>query len=98
MAETDPKKRAANWADMDNEEGGDDDQEIGIQGGAPQTTAATEEQKNESPEGGEQQERQPRKKKDYGDKYDPNYHKKKNHWRKGNEELKKPQGVPAIQR
>lgn len=81
---------ATNWADMgDNEE--DDDQEIGVQ--QPTTTAAAnqEEQKEGATpaEGGDAAQttaeggKPYRKKKDYGDKYNPNYRKERGPWRKG---------------
>jgi hypothetical protein len=67
-----------NWADMDHE--GEDDQEIGVQG-----EAKPEAEETKKEEGAQQQQEgqrpYPRKKKDYGDKYDPNY--KKKQWRKG---------------
>jgi len=66
-----------NWADMDHE--GEDDQEIGVQGEAK--PEAEETKKEESSQQQDGQRPYQRKKKDYGDKYDPNY--KKKQWRKG---------------
>ena len=74
-----------NWADMEHEE--DDDQEIGVQGATSSTTEETKKTEGESSaqekttEGGEEGKQYPRKRKDYGDAYNPNY--KKGPWRKG---------------
>ncbi len=111
MAEATATKKQAeptNWADMEHEE--EDDQEIGIQAKQPATqegTAAAEENKEgageatQATEGdgqGKDGKYPPRKKRDYGDKYDPNY-KKKGPWRKGQqynqgEEIKRVQVAP----
>jgi len=84
-----------NWAEMEHEEE-EDDQEIGIQqkGAAQEGGAGAEESKEatgdgagaegQTAEGGDDAGKDgkypPRKRKDYGDKYDPNY--KKGPWRK----------------
>ena len=96
-----------NWADMDNDE--DDDQEIGVQGGA--TTAAEAKNEEEKKEGGaaategnaegaegKAQGYNKRPRKDYGDKYDPNY--KKKIWSKGGAQFNKDNKnmAPAIAR
>jgi hypothetical protein len=84
---------STNWAEMDHEEE-EDDQEIGIQQkGATQEGGAGAEENKETTgdaagegqtEGGDGAGKDgkypPRKRKDYGDKYDPNY--KKGPWRK----------------
>lgn len=75
---------------MEHEE--EEDQEIGVQSKQQPTGegAATEEQKEGQEEGGAAQtaeegktegKQYPRKRRDYGDKYNPNY--KKGPWRKG---------------
>jgi hypothetical protein len=69
-----------NWADLDHE--GEDDQEIGVQG-ETKPTQEPEETKKEEPAQQEGQRPYQRKRKDYGDKYDPNY--KKKQWRKGDQ-------------
>ena len=81
MAEVKKAADQANWADMEHED--EDDQEIGLQQKQPEAVAG-EEQKEGAAEGtpaeGESK-YPPRKRKDYGDKYNPNY--KKGPWRKG---------------
>ena len=80
-----------NWADMDNDD--EDDQEIGVQGSQIEEkkensgAAEVSHVQSVSAEGGEKS--YPRKKKDYGSDYNPNY--KKTQWRKGplTEEQKK---------
>jgi hypothetical protein len=94
MAEEATKKAPAdktNWADMDHDD--DDDQEIGVQGGAKDQEKNEEEKKEganagtgsgeqqTAAEGGEKPAYNKRPRKDYGDKYDPNY--KKKIWSKG---------------
>lgn len=88
MAESKKPADQTNWADMDHEE--EEDQEIGVQqeggaaaeekkeGGAEGATQAAEEGKEGKPY-------PPRKRKDYGDKYNPNY--KKGPWRKGQQQF-----------
>jgi hypothetical protein len=93
MAETEKKPAdPTNWADMDHE-GEEEDQEIGLQqketpvaeGGAAEESkeGAVEAQSQEGGVGAAANKdgKYPRKKKDYGDKYNPNY--KKGAWRKG---------------
>jgi hypothetical protein len=106
MAEEATKQKPAdktNWADMDNDE--DDDQEIGVQGGATNEAKTEEEKKEggaateENAEGAEGKthgySKRPRK--DYGDKYDPNY--KKKIWSKGGAQYNKDKNMaPAIPR
>ena len=92
-----------NWADMDNDE--EEEQEIGVQGTA--TTADNkEEEKKEAVAGattegeGDKQAKgyKQRQRKDYGDKYDPNY--KKKIWSKGGAQQQFPNKntAPAIAR
>ena len=93
-----------NWADLENDE--DDDQEIGIQGASTTATEAkgTEEEKKEGASGegkgegaeGKAQGYSKRPRKDYGDKYDPNY--KKKIWSKGAQFNKDKNMAPAIVR
>lgn len=90
MADTAKKPvDSTNWAEMEHEEE-EDDQEIGIQQQPATQEGGAEENKvqeggaAETTEGGEgagKDGKYPaRKRKDYGDKYDPNY--KKGPWRK----------------
>jgi hypothetical protein len=84
-----------NWADMEHDEE-DEHEDIGLASKVPEAAPAKvegEEEKKEEPQG----EKPQRKRKDYGDAYDPNYNKKK--WRKGivNDEQKKNM-APAIAR
>lgn len=85
-----------NWADMDNDE--EDEQEIGVQGA---TTESKEEEKKEvgaqgTDEGDKQKGYGKRPRKDYGDKYDPNY--KKKIWSKGGAQFPNKNVAPAIAR
>ena len=91
-----------NWADMDNDE--EEEQEIGVQGGAT-TTANTESKEEEKKEAAasttEEGDKQAkgygkRPRKDYGDKYDPNY--KKKIWSKGGAQFPNKNITPAIAR
>jgi hypothetical protein len=93
-------KPADNWADMEHDEE-DEHEDIGLASKVPESTAPVkaegEEEKKEEAQG----EKPPqRKRKDYGDAYDPNYNKKK--WRKGaaagNNEEQKKNMAPAIAR
>lgn len=87
-----------NWADMDNDE--EEEQEIGVQGGA--NTESKEEEKKEaaaSTQGaveGDKHGKGKRPRKDYGDKYDPNY--KKKIWSKGGAQFPNKNIAPAIAR
>ena len=92
-----------NWADMDNDE--DEEQEIGVQGVPASTTESKEEEKKEAAsatatteEGGDKQAKGygKRPRKDYGDKYDPNY--KKKIWSKGGAQFPNKNVAPAIAR
>jgi len=84
-----PADNKTNWADMDHDD--DDDQEIGVQGSSGANAQdKNEEEKKEVPageqqaatgEGGDKPAYNKRQRKDYGDKYDPNY--KKKMWSKG---------------
>ena len=90
MADAKVEKKPAeqtNWADMHHDEE-EDDQEIGLE--QPKAAAAEGEEQKEAgaaegqAEGGDaanKDKQYPRKRKDYGDKYNPNY--KKGPWRKG---------------
>ena len=104
MAEEATKKPAdnKNWADMDNDE--EEEQEIGVQGGAADKTESKEEEKKEAAaatQGTEEGDKQAkgygkRPRKDYGDKYDPNY--KKKIWSKGGAQFPNKNVAPAIAR
>ncbi len=102
MAEEATKQKPAenkNWADMDNDE--EEEQEIGVQGA---TTESKEEEKKEvsgAAQGTEEGDKQAkgyskRPRKDYGDKYDPNY--KKKIWSKGGAQFPNKNVAPAIAR
>lgn len=87
-----------NWADMDNDE--EDEQEIGVQGA---TAESKEEEKKEvGAQGTDEGDKQgakgygKRPRKDYGDKYDPNY--KKKIWSKGGAQFPNKNVAPAIAR
>jgi hypothetical protein len=75
-----------NWADMEHED--EEDTEIGVQGAEEKKTEATQEaaatqEPTQATEGAEGK-KPYRQRKDYGDKYDPNYRQnKKGPWRKG---------------
>jgi hypothetical protein len=94
-----------NWADMDNDE--EEEQEIGVQGATTTAAANTESKEEEKKEtsaatteegdkqGAKGYGKRPRK--DYGDKYDPNY--KKKIWSKGGAQFPNNKNIaPAIAR